>query len=283
MEENQLLRDDHVIMNLLKINPLCIILTVSIMTLGILTASAQTSSASISVTTDKTVYSDGDQMTISGTVSTQLNVPVSIVIKDPSGNLVLLGQVSPNPNGTYSTTVTAGGPLWTAVGSYGVYVTYGSTSSTAKTTFEFTGFLPTIPVQVQGQNYNVTYAITNGKVLTVLPNTSTKSLSIRIQPSGSGILTVTIPRSLMDSKNGIQDKPFVVQDDGISATFNETRTDSNSRTLSISFGSNNAQITIIGTIMGTSTVPEFGSVVTMTFTVAMLSALLYFRTVSRTR
>lgn len=283
MEENQLLRDDHVIMNLLKINPLCIILTVSIMTLGILTASAQTSSASISVTTDKTVYSDGDQMTISGTVSTQLNVPISIVIKDPSGNLVLLGQVSPNPNGTYSTTVTAGGPLWTAVGSYGVYVTYGSTSSTAKTTFEFTGFLPTIPVQVQGQNYNVTYAITNGKVLTVLPNTSTKSLSIRIQPSGSGILTITIQRSLMDSKNGIQDKPFVVQDDGISATFNETRTDSNSRTLSISFGSNNAQITIIGTIMGTSTVPEFGSVVTMTFTVAMLSALLYFRTVSRTR
>ena len=283
MEENQLLRDDHVIMNLLKINPLCIILTVSIMTLGILTASAQTSSASISVTTDKTVYSDGDQMTISGTVSTQLNVPISIVIKDPSGNLVLLGQVSPNPNGTYSTTVTAGGPLWTAVGSYGVYVTYGSTSSTAKTTFEFTGFLPTIPVQVQGQNYNVTYAITNGKVLTVLPNTSTKSLSIRIQPSGSGILTITIPRSLMDSKNGIQDKPFVVQDDGISATFNETRTDSNSRTLSISFGSNNAQITIIGTIMGTSTVPEFGSVVTMTFTVAMLSALLYFRNVSRTR
>lgn len=255
----------------------------SIMTLGVLTAYAQTSNASISVTTDKAVYSDGDLMTISGTVSTQLNVPISIVVKDSSGDIVLLGQVSPNPNGAYSTTVTAGGPLWTAAGSYEIDVTYGSTSNTAKTTFEFTGFLPSIPVQVQGQNYNVTYTITNGKVLTMLPNISTKLLSIRIQPYSSGLLTITLPRSFMDSKNGIQDKPFAVQDDGVSATFNETSTDSNSRTLAISFGSNNTQITIIGTMMGTSTVPEFGSVVTMVFTVAMLSALLYFRTVSRTR
>ena len=267
----------------MKISSICIILIVSIVTLSVLSASAQTSNAIINVATDKTVYSDGDQMTISGTVSTQLNVPISIVVKDPSGNMVLLGQISPNSNGMYSTTVTAGGPLWTAVGSYEIDVTYGSISNTAKTTFEFTGFAPQMSVQVQGQNYNVTYAITNGKVLTILPNTSTKSLSIRIQPSGNGILTITIPRSLMDSKNGIQDKQFVVQDDGVSATFNETRSDSNDRTLSISFGSNNTQVTIIGTVMGTSTVPEFGSVVTMAFTVAMLSVLLYLRTISRIR
>lgn len=257
------------------------ILMVSIMTLGVVSAYAQASTASITVATDKTVYSDGDQMTISGTVSTQLNVPISIVVRDPSGNIVLLGQTSPNQDGAYSTVVTAGGNLWTDIGSYEVDVTYGSKDNTAKTTFEFTGFMPTIPVVVQGQSYNVTYAITNGKVLTILPDITTKSLAIRIQPSGIGTITITIPRSLMDSKNSNQDKPFVVQDDGMSTTFNETRTDPNSRTLAIPFGSSNTQITIIGTTIGATTsthaVPEFGPVVMIAFTVAMMSAIFYFR------
>lgn len=245
------------------------------MPLGIIPAFAQTNTAaSITVTTDKTVYSDGDQMTISGTVSTQLNVPISIIVKDPSGNIVLLGQVSPNQDDTYSTIVTAGGNLWTDIGSYEVDVTYGSKDNTAKTTFEFTGFMPTIPIVIQGQTYNATYKITNGKVLTIMPDPSTKSLTMRIQPSGSGTVSITIPRSLMDSKNNNQDSPFIVQDDGVSTTFNETRTDANSRTLVIPFGSSNAQITIIGTQI----VPEFGPVVIMVLTIAMLSIIFYFRT-----
>lgn len=250
-------------------------LMMSFVPLTILSAFAQTNTPTpITVTIDKSTYSDGDQMTISGTVSAQLNIPISIVIRDPSQNIVLLGQVSPNSDNTYSTIVTAGGILWTASGTYEVDVTYGSKDNTAKTTFLFTGVMPVIPITIQGQTYNATYQITNGKVLGIIPNTDTKSLAIRIQPSGSGTISITLPRSLIDSKNNGQDSQFVVQTDGVSTTFNETRTDSNSRTLTIPFGSNNAQITIVGTQI----VPEFGTIAMLVLTIAMISTVIYFRT-----
>lgn len=100
---------------------------------------SSSNSTSITVMTDKSSYSDGDQITISGTVSTQLNVPISIVIKDPSQSIVTIGQVTANPDNTYLTQVTAGGRLWTTTGVYEIDITYGSKENTAKTTFEFNG------------------------------------------------------------------------------------------------------------------------------------------------
>ena len=240
---------------------------------GIIPAFAQTSNSSITVSADKSVYSDGDQMTISGTVSTQLNVPISIVVRDPLGSIVLLGQVSPN-HGAYSTLVTVGGSLWTATGTYEIDVTYGSKNNTAKTTFQFTGSLSTTPIVIEGQIYNATYKITNGKVLGIIPDTSTKSITIRVEPTGNGMISITLPRSLMDAKNNIQDSQFIVQSNGIPIPFNETRTDTASRTLAIPFGPNVTQITIIGTQI----VPEFGPVALLIFTIAMMSIILYFRT-----
>ena len=75
---------------------------------------------------------------ISGNVSEQLNVPISIVIKDSLQHVVFISQVNPNPDNTYSTQAVAGGNLWTSVGTYEIDVTYASTDKTAKKTFEFT-------------------------------------------------------------------------------------------------------------------------------------------------
>ena len=246
------------------------ILTASLGTIPVL---AQTSNSSITVSTDKSVYSDGDQMTISGTVSTQLNVPISIVVRDPSSNIVLIGQVSPN-QGTYSTLVTAGGSLWTATGTYEIDVTYGSKDNTARTTFQFTGSISSTPIVIEGQSYNATYKITNGKVLGIIPDTSSKSITIRVEPTGNGTILITLPRSLMDAKNNAQDSQFIVQNNGVPTSFNETRADTTSRTLAIPFGLDVKQITIIGTQI----VPEFGPVALLILTIAMLSIIFYFRT-----
>lgn len=245
-----------------------IIITISLSPIPVL---AQTNS-SITTSTDKSTYSDGDQMTISGTISTQLNVPISIVIRDPSGNIVLLGQTSPNQD-TYSTLVTAGGSLWTATGTYEIDVTYGSKDNTAKTTFQFTGSTSLVPIVIEGQSYNTTYEITNGKVLGIVPDTSAKSLTIRIEPTGSGTISVTIPRSVMDAKNNTQDRQFVVQGNGMPIVFNETKTGNTSRTLTIPFESNTTQITLIGTQI----VPEFGPVIII-LAIAMFSTIFYFKT-----
>lgn len=99
----------------------------------------QTSPAPITVTTDKTTYSDGNTILISGSVSDQLNVPISIVIKDSSQHIVFISQTSPGSDNTYSTQAVAGGSLWTSSGTYEIDVTYASKDRTAKTTFEFVG------------------------------------------------------------------------------------------------------------------------------------------------
>ncbi|MDE1868254.1 MAG: hypothetical protein KGI08_11180, partial [Thaumarchaeota archaeon] len=178
----------------MKITLIFIMLIVSVISLSMMPTFAQTNttSAPITVTTDKSTYSDGDQIVISGAVSTQLNVPISIVVRDQSQNIVLLGQVSPNSDNLYSTTVIAGGNLWTAAGTYEVDVTYGNKDNTAKTTFTFTGFNTAKPITIQGQIYNATYHITNGKVLTINPDIDTKSITIRIQPTGNGTISVTL-------------------------------------------------------------------------------------------
>lgn len=239
--------------------------------MSILPVYAQTNA--ITVSTNRQSYADGDQIVISGTIGMQLNVPISIVIRDPSGNIVLIGQVTPNQDNAFSTTVTAGGNLWTATGLYEVDVTYGSKDNAAKTDFQFAGSVLTIPITIQGQVYNATYEITNGKVLGIVPTTSTDSLTVRVQPSGTGILSITLPRSLIDSKQNGQDSNYVVQVDGMAAAFNETRTDTSSRTLSIQFESKNNAITIIGTQI----VPEFNAVSILILTLSMTSMVLFVR------
>ncbi|MDE1861855.1 MAG: copper-binding protein [Thaumarchaeota archaeon] len=200
-------------------------------------------------------------------------MPISIVVKDPSGVIVLIGQVAPNRNNSYSTTVTAGGDLWTAAGTYTIYVTYGSKDNTASTTFAYTGTKIIFPITIEGSVYNATYEITNGKVLGIIPTTSTRSLTVRIQPSGSGLLTINLPRSLIDAKTEGQDSNYAVQEDGVSVPFNQTSSDTNSRTLAIPFNSTNSQITIIGTQM----VPEFETIAVLVLGISMTVPIVYLR------
>ena len=93
----------------------------------------------IIVTTDKSSYSEGDTILISGQVKEILqNVPVSVQIIAPSGDLVFLAQLDVGYGKTFSTQATAGGPVWEWNGAYTIKVVYG-TAGTAETTFVFGG------------------------------------------------------------------------------------------------------------------------------------------------
>ncbi|MDE1769273.1 MAG: PEFG-CTERM sorting domain-containing protein [Thaumarchaeota archaeon] len=139
-----------------------------LLSISFLTAIGQTSS-SITVTTDKSSYSDGNTITISGTVTDQLNIPISIVIKDSSQNIVYIAQTNPNSDNTYSTQATAGGDLWKTPGTYEIDVTYGSKDVTSKTTFEFTTSPQPISTSNTGNQTNAT---------AVIPEFGTLALSI---------------------------------------------------------------------------------------------------------
>ena len=133
---------------------ICLV-AITFLTVSFLTAVAQTP---ITVTTDKPAYSDGNTITISGTVTDQLNIPISIVIKDSSQNIVYIAQTNPNSDNTYSTQAIAGGDLWKTIGTYEIDVTYGGKDKTSKTTFGFI-HVRELPASSTGTQNNATQAI----------------------------------------------------------------------------------------------------------------------------
>ncbi|HJW20512.1 MAG TPA: hypothetical protein VJ571_08165 [Candidatus Nitrosotalea sp.] len=206
----------------------------------------------ITVTTDKTSYNDGDTVTISGSTQDYISgTLVTVIITTPTGNLVMVNQVNLGSDRTYSTSITATGVIWQAAGIYTVKVQYGSSGETAQTTFQFAGSIPsqsgnTIPVD--GTNFSAQYGITNGKILGIKADIQSKSLMISTQTSGDGVLTITLPRTLINSilSNG-QDGTYQVLVGSQEADFQETSTTTTDRTLSIPFTDRTQEIEIIGT------------------------------------
>jgi predicted secreted protein with PEFG-CTERM motif len=229
----------------------------------------------ITVTTDKSSYNDGDKLTISGTTQDFISgTPVSVIVRNPIGNVVEIAQVDLGSDRTYSTTITVGGSnLWQAAGTYEVDVQFGSKDRSAKTTFQFTGSTGGMQgntIKVDGTDLSVTYSITNGKVLGIKADIPSKSLIVSIQTTGDGQLTIDLPRALIDSKktDNQTDDQFFVLNDGAEAEFTETATNTD-RTLTIPFTDGTEQIEIIGTWI----VPEFGTIAALVLAIAIISII----------
>jgi predicted secreted protein with PEFG-CTERM motif len=232
------------------------------------------STGAITVTTDKTSYNDGDMITISGSTQDYItDTPITVKIISPIGNIVKFDQIPLGSDRTYSTSVKATGPLWQAAGSYQIFVQFGSKDRTAEATFQFSGSAGAGPsgptMKVDGTDFSVAYSITNGKVLGMKVDTNSKSLIVSIQTTGDGVLTMTLPRGLIDAKNGNADAPFVVMNDGQESTFDQTGTTTTDRTLSIPFTSGTSQIEVIGTFA----IPEFGTVAAAVLVIAIVSII----------
>ncbi|MDE1845427.1 MAG: copper-binding protein, partial [Thaumarchaeota archaeon] len=194
----------------------------------------------VTVTTDKASYNDGDKVTISGSTQDYISgTPITVRIISPIGNIVKVDQVDLGSDRTFSTSITATGALWQAAGVYTVKVQFGSPDRTAQTTFQFTGSSvgqAGNTIKVDGTDLSVKYSITNGKVLGIKADTQSKSLIVSIQTTGDGVLTITLPRALINATlpTGQDDKYYVLVD-GQEADFQETSTTTTDRTLSIPF------------------------------------------------
>lgn len=230
--------------------------------------------AAVVVTTDKPSYNDGDKVVISGTTRDYMgDTPLTLILRNPIGNVIKVDQITVGTDKTFSTTVVATGLLWQSAGTYTVSVQYGGPDRSAKTTFQFTGSVvssgpSTIPVD--GTNMSVTYSITNGKVTDIKADPASKSLTVSIQTTGDGLLTITMPRALIDATLNGTDTKFVVLNDGQENTqVNETMTTSTDRTLAIPFKNGTQQIEIIGTFV----IPEFGPIAAMVLAIAIISII----------
>lgn len=232
-------------------------------------------SSLITVTTDKPSYNAGDKILISGKSSAYLSdTPVTVIVRNPVGNVIKVDQIALGTDQTYSTTLTASGNLWQAAGTYAVYVQLGSPDRSATTTFNFSGVQIAPPgpstIPVDGTNFSITYSIINGTVLDIKADQPHTSIIVSIKTTGDGILTITLPRALIDSKNSDgSDKVYVVSNDGNMAQFAETSTTKTDRTLTIHFKDGTQQIVIMGTFV----IPEFGPIAALILTIAIVSII----------
>ncbi|QLH06062.1 PEFG-CTERM sorting domain-containing protein [Nitrosopumilus ureiphilus] len=233
----------------------------------------------IVVTTDKSSYSEGEIILVTGEVKDLYSgTPVSVIVKAPNGNLVSIAQVTVGVDKKFSTEITAGGALMKAEGSYTITVQYGTENRSAEATFEFGGST-TIPpkgdsnvtdktVAIPGSSDLIGYEITGGKLLSIIPDVESNSLIVSIDATSDGSLTLTIPRSVLDATMDGKDDVFFVLIDGEEVDFDET-TSATNRVLTIAFPAGAEEIEIIGTFV----VPEFGTIAAMILAVAIISII----------
>ena len=217
----------------LSVFALTAILVVSI---GMAPAFGQIQS-SIVVTTDKSSYSEGEVILVTGEVRDLYSgTPVSVIIKAPNGNLVSIAQVTVGADKKFSSEATAGGSLMKTEGSYIVTVQYGTPNRSAEVSFEFGGSTVTPPKtggssevtdttdSVKGSSDLIGYEITGGKLLGITTDGNANSLIISIDATSDGSVTFTITRTTLDETINDNDDDFFDLMDRDTINFDEQNT-----------------------------------------------------------
>ena len=122
-----------------------------------------------------------------------------------------------------------------------------------------------IAVEIEGETYDIPFEVTGGSLQSVNANLASKSLLFTVLPNASGVLTVWLPTDVIDA-----DEDFSVFVDGEPASFTELSPTASARVLEIEFDQGAEEIEIIGT----SIVPEFGSLVLIVASISIVGAII---------
>jgi predicted secreted protein with PEFG-CTERM motif len=117
-----------------------------------------------------------------------------------------------------------------------------------------TGVMPTkFVMNIDDQEIVLNYGITGGSILDIYPESD--SLVVKINATEQGVLSINLPREIIDAKIGDMDDYFYVLVDEEEVDFDEIATPAD-RTISVWFSEDTDEIEIIGTFV----IPEFGIV-----------------------
>jgi len=100
----------------------------------IIVQEAESLPPTISISTNRASYGNGDTVVISGNIKNydpSSGQGLTFLITSPDNNIVTLGKLTPNSDGSFEKTFVAGGPLWKSSGDYIVAFHYGSTTGEA--------------------------------------------------------------------------------------------------------------------------------------------------------
>jgi len=256
------------------------LLLISALSIPILAQASSSSSPPtaplITTSTDRSSYSIGDTIVVSGSVrSIVVGTPLTIQILDSNNNLVQVAQIDVSQDGKYTDTIKAVGGLWKSNGIYTVKVQYGPPNVTAQASFTFqSSFTPTsntfqLKDNNSQQTFNVNYTITGGTVKTMAIDTQDLSVTVSVNSTSDGTITLQLPRPLIDAKKDSQDTPFIILVDGAEVEPQRESADNNFRNITIQFLQGDRDIEIIGTQI----IPEFGPIASLVLAIAIVSII----------
>ena len=106
---------------------------------------------SVVVSTDKSSYSDGDIILVSGEIKyIALGDQISLIIQAPNGNIVQLDQMTVGSDKKFSTEINPNGPYWKTPGMYKITITQDENNQ-ATMSFEFTGISSVSVNELEGE------------------------------------------------------------------------------------------------------------------------------------
>ncbi|MEW6603885.1 MAG: PEFG-CTERM sorting domain-containing protein [Thermoproteota archaeon] len=228
-------------------------------------AHAQTTT--LTVETDSDSYAAGDDITISGQLTTTtINQPILIQVLDPQGNRDRIDQVDVAADGSYSYTFRAGG-LMNTDGEYTIVVSYKTTEE--ETTFQFTaggGDWRPINVNIDGTNHRIDYMITGaGNSLdSITGDVESISFLAEITAESAGTLSLRFNQDIFDAES-----EFTAIVDDVPADEPLPAGPGATNTIHIDFEAGTEQIEIIGD----SIIPEFGAIAAIVLAVAIVGII----------
>src|SRR3990170_639572 len=231
----------------------------------------------IRVWTDKAVYDHKSTITVEGSVANvRLGTEIGLTVIGPSpfNNIVAVDQLKIGSDGKYKTTLSTAGDSWKYDGTYTIKVTYGSQQINNKALVQLTGASVIgvkcapgeLTARVGAENYCIPYSISGATVTSARINPATTSMTININTSSDGMLTLEIPRNVLDTKSSTD--PLFVLVDGEEVDSEESVT-ATTRTVTIMFPNGAEEIEIIGTFA----IPEFGAIAALILAVAIISII----------
>ena len=120
---------------------------IAISVLLIYPASAFAGSGDVTIGTDLSEYTKGNTISVSGSIAgfddvdlfgnpTLVVNDVTLRVVDPINNIVTIAQITPNSDGTFTTSIPTDSPTWKKAGTYTIMANYGD--GTGSASFAFT-------------------------------------------------------------------------------------------------------------------------------------------------
>ncbi len=199
---------------------------------------------------------------------------------DSAAHTVTAGSAAEGPSGAFDSSLFMAGttfshtfeeagifPYFCMVHPWMEGIVYVGTAEVTTTSEPVPELISEEPVESQ-VSVDLEYEISAGQVKSMTADGEKNSVTIEIDSTDDGQISVTLPRDVIDAKVGDEDDQFFILVDGEEVDFEET-VSTTDRTVTVEFPAGTETIEVIGTFA----IPEFGTIAAVILGIAIISII----------